>query len=174
MKINEVVLWIQQSLVSVTACTKKYCLRAVGKSTQGSNPKVTVEYLVKCWLEFSKTKGRKKAGGYVNVPLSPLTPSTPIWSLVHQSFRRIVVRFVSWDSKLKNMQMSFPNVKNLRKERMNCLVSNGKTYHVISDKIAVKINSIIQNWAPSNWENVAKRSICNYAIFCIQHADWEL
>ena len=48
-----------------------------GKSAQGSNPKVTVEYLVKRWLEFSKTKGREKAGGYVTVPLSPLLPSTP-------------------------------------------------------------------------------------------------
>ena len=48
---------------------------------------------------------------------------------------------------------------------MNCLVSNCKTYHVISDKTAVTINSTIQNWAPSNWENLAKRSIYNYAIF---------
>ena len=31
-----------------------------GKSAQGSNPKVTVEYLIKLWLEFSKTKNRKK------------------------------------------------------------------------------------------------------------------
>ena len=50
----------------------------VGKSAQGSNPKVTVEYSIKLWLEFSKTKGRKKAGGYVNVSSSPLIPSTPI------------------------------------------------------------------------------------------------
>ena len=40
----------------------------VGKSAQGSNPKVTVEYSIKRWLEFSKAKGRKKAGEYVNVP----------------------------------------------------------------------------------------------------------
>ena len=40
----------------------------VGKSAQGSNAKVTVEYSLKLWLEFSKTKGRKKAGGFVNVP----------------------------------------------------------------------------------------------------------
>ena len=40
----------------------------VGNSAQGSNPKVTVEYSIKLWLEFSKTKGRKKDGGYVNVP----------------------------------------------------------------------------------------------------------
>ena len=33
----------------------------VGKSAQGSNPKVTVEFSIKLWLEFSKTKGRKKA-----------------------------------------------------------------------------------------------------------------
>ena len=39
----------------------------VGKRAQGSNPKVTVEYSIKLWLEFSKTKGREKAGGYVNV-----------------------------------------------------------------------------------------------------------
>ena len=38
----------------------------VGKSAQGLNPKVTVEYSIQLWLEFSKTKGRKKAGGYVN------------------------------------------------------------------------------------------------------------
>ena len=35
----------------------------VGKSAQGSNPKVTVEYSIKRWLESSKTKGRKKDGG---------------------------------------------------------------------------------------------------------------
>ena len=40
----------------------------VGKSAQGSNPKVTVEHSIKLWLEFSKIKGRMKAGGYVNVP----------------------------------------------------------------------------------------------------------
>ena len=40
----------------------------VGKSAHGSNAKVTVEYSIKLWLEFSKTKGRKKAGRYVNVP----------------------------------------------------------------------------------------------------------
>ena len=40
----------------------------VGKIAQGSNPKVTVEYSIKMWLEFSEIKGRKKAGGYVNVP----------------------------------------------------------------------------------------------------------
>ena len=33
-----------------------------GKSAQRSNPKVTIECSVKLWLEFSKTKGRKKAG----------------------------------------------------------------------------------------------------------------
>ena len=40
----------------------------VGKSAQGSNPKVTVEYSIKLLIEFSKTKDRKKTGGYVNVP----------------------------------------------------------------------------------------------------------
>ena len=40
----------------------------VDKRAQGSNPKVTAEYLIKLWLKFSKTKGRKIAGGYVNVP----------------------------------------------------------------------------------------------------------
>ena len=47
---------------------------------------------------------------------------------------------------------------------MNWLVSNCKTYHVISNKIAVTINNTIHIWAPSNWENLAKRSICNNAI----------
>ena len=28
----------------------------VGKSAQGSNPKVTVEYSIKLWLQLSKTK----------------------------------------------------------------------------------------------------------------------
>ena len=65
------------------------------------------------------------------------------------------------------MLMLFRNEKNLPKERINCLVANCKMYHVISDKIVVMINSTIQNL-----ENVAKHSICNYAIFCIQHADW--
>ena len=47
------------------------------------DPKVTVEYSIKLWLEFSKIKGRKKAGGYVNVPdpldtfNSNLKPCTP-------------------------------------------------------------------------------------------------
>ena len=50
----------------------------VGKSAQGSNLKVTVEYSIKLRLKFSKSKGRKKAGEYVNVPSSPLTPSTPV------------------------------------------------------------------------------------------------
>ena len=40
----------------------------VSKSAQGSNQKVTVEYSIKLLTEFSKTKGRKKAGGCVNVP----------------------------------------------------------------------------------------------------------
>ena len=39
-----------------------------GKSAQGSMSKVTDEYSIKLCLEFSKTKGRKKAGGYLNVP----------------------------------------------------------------------------------------------------------
>ena len=70
------------------------------------------------------------------------------------------------------MQMSFRNEQNLPKEGMNCLASICKTYRVISDKIAVTINSTIQNWAPSDRENLAKRSICNYPILCIQIADW--
>ena len=65
------------------------------------------------------------------------------------------------------MQMSYRNEQNLPKERMNSLVPNSKTYHVISIKIAVTINSIVQNFAPSNLENLAKRSICNYAICAI-------
>ena len=60
--------------------------------------------------------------------------------------------------------MPFRNEENLPK-RMNRLVSNCKTHNVISDKIAVTIYSTIQNWAPSNWENFAKRSIYDYAIF---------
>ena len=72
-----------------------------GKRAQGSNPKVTVEYSIKPWLELSKTRGRKKAGGYVNVPVTPLTPSTQVWSLAHQRFRKIFVRFLSWGSKSK-------------------------------------------------------------------------
>ena len=32
----------------------------VGKSAQGSNPKVTVEYSIKLWLEFSKIKAERK------------------------------------------------------------------------------------------------------------------
>ena len=43
-------------------------------------------------------------------------------------------------------------------------MSNRKTYHMISDKIAVAINSTIQNWAPIPRENIAKRSICNNAF----------
>ena len=50
----------------------------VGKSAQGSNPKATVEYSIKLWIEFSITKGRKKACGYVNVPSYPSTPSSQI------------------------------------------------------------------------------------------------
>ena len=72
----------------------------VGKSAQGSNPSHSWIFN-KVFLDFffSKTKDRTKAGGYVNVPSSPLTPSISIWSVAHQSFRRIIVRFVSWDSK---------------------------------------------------------------------------
>ena len=40
----------------------------VGKSAQGSTPKVTVKYSIKLLLEFSKSNDRKKAGGHVNVP----------------------------------------------------------------------------------------------------------
>ena len=144
----------------------------VGKSAQGSNPKVTVENSIKLWLEFSKTKGRKKAGGYVNVPLSSLTPSTPIWSLAHQSFRINLSSVCFTGFKIKNMQMTFRNEQNLPEKRMDCLLANCKPYHVISDKIAVTINSTIQNFAPSNGENLAKRSICIYAILWIQRADW--
>ena len=39
--------------------------------------------------------------------------------------------------------MSFRNEQNFQKNLMNCLVSNSKSYHVISDKIAVTINSTI-------------------------------
>ena len=34
--------------------------------------------------------------------------------------------------------------QNFPKERMNCVVSNSKTYHVTSDKTAVTINSTVQ------------------------------
>ena len=145
----------------------------VGKSAKGSNPKVTVEYSIKLWLEFSKTKGGKKVGGYVNVPWSPLTPSTTIWSLAHRSFRRIFVRFVSWDSKSKICKYHSKTSRNLPKERMNYHMSNCKTYHLMFNEIAITMNSTIQNWASSNWEKLAKRSICNlYAIWWIRHADW--
>ena len=40
----------------------------VGKNAQVINPKVTVEYSKTLKLEFSKTKGRKKAGGNVYSP----------------------------------------------------------------------------------------------------------
>ena len=63
-----------------------------------------------------------------------------------------------------------PNRAELAEKTYELFVSNLETYHAISDKIAVTINSTIQNWAPSNWENLAKRSIYNYAIVCIQHA----
>ena len=76
--------------------------------------------------------------------------------------------------KIKTMQISFQNEQNLPIKRIYSLVSNSKMNHVISDKNAVTINSTLQNWAPSNWENLAKHNICNYAIFCIQHADWYL
>ena len=72
MKINKVKCYqfSNHFLMSLHA-QKKYRLRRfrypVGKSAQGSNPKVTVEYSIKLWLELSKTKGRKKAGGYVYV-----------------------------------------------------------------------------------------------------------
>ena len=125
----------------------------VGNSAQGSNPKVTVDYSITLLLEFLKTKGRKKAGEYVNIPSFPLTPSSPnLCSVCFLGF------------KIKNMQMSFLNEQNFPKERLNCHVSNSKMHHVISDQIAVTIKSIIQNWAPSNWENLAKRSICNYFL----------
>ena len=42
--------------------------------------------------------------------------------------------------------MPFRNEQTLSKERMNYHVSNSKTYHVNSDKIAVSINSIIKFW----------------------------
>ena len=65
----------------------------VGKSAQGSNQKVTVEYSIMLLFELSKSKSRKKAGGYVNVSSSPFTHSTPIWSVANQSLRRTFVCF---------------------------------------------------------------------------------
>ena len=135
--------------------------------------KVTVEYSIKLWLEFSKTNGRKKGGWFVNVLWSRLTLSTPIWNLAHQSFRIIIVRFVSWDSKLKyaNVISKWAELSD-RTYKLSCV----KLYNLslIVDEIAITINSTIQYWAPSNWGKLAKRSICKYAILCIQHADWSL
>ena len=74
MKINEVLKCnqlINHFLMSLHAPKSIVfvCLRyQVGKSAQGSNQKVTVEYSIQLWLELSKTKSRKKVGGYVNVP----------------------------------------------------------------------------------------------------------
>ena len=48
------------------------------KVHRGEIQKVTVDYSITMLLDFSKTNGRKKAGVYVNVHSSPLTPSTPI------------------------------------------------------------------------------------------------
>ena len=106
MKINKVKFYqfSNHFLISLHAPKSNVFARLrypVDTSAQGSNPKVTVEYSIKLWLEFSKTNGRKKAGGYVNDPSSPWTPSTPICSLVHQSFHWIFVRFISWDAKSK-------------------------------------------------------------------------
>ena len=73
MKINKVksYLFSNHFLMSLHASKSIVFVRLlypVDKSAQGSNPKVTVEYSIKLWLEFSKTKDRNKAGGYVNVP----------------------------------------------------------------------------------------------------------
>ena len=53
---------------------------------------------------------------------------------------------------------------------MNCFASNCITYHEISDKIAVTINcySTIQNWAPSNLENLAAFIIMQLCAFSMQ------
>ena len=88
---------------------------AIFKSAQGLNPKVTVKYSIKLRLEFSNTKGRTKAGRYVNVPLSTSRSSTPIWRLAHQSFRGILVRFVSLDSKSKLCKCHFVMSRTCRK-----------------------------------------------------------
>ena len=63
------------------------------------------------------------------------------------------------------MQMPFRNEQNLPKKRMDCLVSSCKTYHVIFDKIAVKINSTIQNLAPSN-ERTSQSAAVAIMQFC--------
>ena len=120
MKINIVNFYQFSShfLMSLHApkCTVFVRLRyPVSKSTHGSNLKVTAEYSIKLWLEFLTTKGRKKAGGYVNVPYSSLTPSTLIWSLAHWSFRRIFVRFVSRDSNSKICKWHFKMNRTCRK-----------------------------------------------------------
>ena len=67
-----------------------------------------------------------------------------IWTTTVQNLISI------YQNKNKNIQMSFRSEQNLPKERTNCHASNCKTYHVISYKIAVTINSTIQNLAPSN------------------------
>ena len=42
--------------------------------------------------------------------------------------------------------MLFQNEQNFPNERMNCLVSNRKTYHVISDKIAISKTAQFKIW----------------------------
>ena len=93
---------------------------------------------IKLSLEFSKPKGRKKAGGYVNVPFSHLTPSTLISSLVHLRFRRIFVRCVSLDS--KSTIFKYHSKMSKRKYELS-LVLNSKTSHVISDKIVQRYSA---------------------------------
>ena len=136
-------------------------LYPVGESAQGSNPKVAVEYSIKLLLEFSKTKGGKKSGGYVNIPLSPLTCSTPIWSLAHQSFRRIFVWFVSGDSKSKICKCHSEMSRTCRKNVWTVLCQTVKRIMWFSIKLRDD-KQHKSNWAPSNWENLAKRSFCNY------------
>ena len=64
--------------------------------------------------------------------------------------------------------MAFRYEQNLPEKHMDCLASNCETYRVIADKIAVMINFTKHNLAQSNWESLARRSICNYLILGIQ------
>ena len=50
----------------------------VSKSAQGSNAKVTVEYSIKLWLEFSKIKAERKP---VDIEMFPYS----LWHLQLQS-----------------------------------------------------------------------------------------
>ena len=133
------------------------CLRyPVGKSAQGSNPKVTDEYSINLLLEFSKTKGRKKDGGYVNVPSSLQHLQLQSEALHTKAFVESLLGLF-----LGIQYQKYTNVIPKWAENAKRTYELSCVKHMSSDKIAITIDSTIQNWAPSNWENLAKHSICN-------------